>query len=477
MSVDNRHLDSRDISCTEEVHSEKCQEPFSSDAGNGMGKSGASGIRGRPVEFLCALEKSINFPDRAAATEQALVSTTAVSMELDNSDDSITGSEEAWGICRASDPADRVNSLDGNKASSYQETHFDGKPKPLGFLDKSGRKMSRGSAEKTQVESYYDGLVPKSIREKPTEPMYALDESLNLVDTVVATTKQSPPIAASLATPSIGPEPSVPRSEDAVETVESLDPTSKVRSMEATSHGNKGNKASSPRDNDSNGKPKPLFPRGFLDESSGRKMCQGGASTERAHVQSHPRAPKNIRERCKKPMDASDESLDLKDVDVASTMGLQPPDDSLPGSEDVVESGSASSPSTDLEDVMNFRNEGKKASFRQGTAEETQAGSHSGALVVPKENSFCNEHFDLRVAEHGSSCACNEVVIPGEVSSLVSDGLLKRSLLKSSDKKKYTHKGSCKLEQSCKADHYGSAEHSSDCRIESACPANCQLSQ
>lgn len=507
MSVGNWQLDSPDISCIE-VHSEKCQEPFSSDAGNGTGKSGASGIRERPVEFMCALDKSINFLDIAAATEKALASTTAASMELDNSDDSITGSEEAGGTCRASDPAaDTVNSLDGNKACSYQEKHFNGKPKPLfprGFLDKSGRKMSRISAEKTQVESYSDGLVPKSIREKPTEPMYALDESLNLVDTVVAITKQAP--IASLPTSSIGPEPSVPRSEDAVETVKALDPTSKVRSMEDTCYGHEGNKASSRLENDSNGKPKPLFPRGFLHES-GRKMSQG--ATEEARVQSHPHAPKNIRERPKEPMCALDESLNLKDVAVAITteapiasvtrlsMGLQPSDDSVPGLEDVVESGSASSP-TNLEDmIMIYRNEGKKASFCQESgsigkpkplfprgfldkpvrkmsrdaAEETQAGSHSDVLV-PKENSFCNEHSDLR-----SSCACNKVVIPGEA-SLVSDGLLKRSLLKSSDKKKkYMRKGPCKLEQSCKADHYGSAEHSSDCRLESACPTSCQLSQ
>ncbi|XP_065013845.1 uncharacterized protein LOC103990583 isoform X2 [Musa acuminata AAA Group] len=506
MSVGYRQLDSPDISCIE-VHLEKCQEPFSSDAGNGMGKSGASGIGERPVEFMCALDKSINFLDIAAATEKAFASTTAASMELDNSDDSITGSEEAGGTCRASDPADTVNSLDGNKASSYQEKHFNGKPKPLfppGFLDKSGRKMSQVSAKKTQVESCSDGLVPKSIREKPTEPMYALDESLNLVDTVVAITKQAP--IASLPTLSIGPEASVPRSEDAVETVKALDPTSKVRSMEDTSYGHKGNKASSLLENDSNGKPKPLFPRGFLHES-GRKMTQG--ATEKARVQSHPHAPKNIRERPKEPMCALDESLNLKDVAVAITaeapiasvtclsMGLQPSDDSVPGLEDVVESGSSSSP-TNLEDmIMIYRNEGKKASFcqesgsigkpkplfprgfldkpvrkmSQDTAEGlTQAGSHSDALV-PKENSFCNEHSDLR-----SSCACNKVVIPSEA-SLVADGLLKRSLLKSSDKKKYMRKRPCKLEQSCKADHYGSAEHSSDCRLESACPTSCQLSQ
>ncbi|XP_064972265.1 uncharacterized protein LOC135616707 isoform X2 [Musa acuminata AAA Group] len=506
MSVGYRQLDSPDISCIE-VHLEKCQEPFSSDAGNGTGKSGASGIGERPVEFMCALDKSINFVDIAAATEKAFASTTAASMELDDSDDSITGSEEAGGTCRASDPADTVNSLDGNMASSYQEKHFNGKPKPLfppGFLDKSGRKMSQVSAEKTQVESYSDGLVPKSIREKPTEPMYALDESLNLVDTVVAITKQA--LIASLPTSSIGPEASVPRSEDAVETVKALDPTSKVRSMEDTSYGHKGNKASSRLENDSNGKPKPLFPRGFLHES-GRKMSQG--ATEKARVQSHPHAPKNIRERPKEPMCALDESLNLKDVAVAITaeapnasvtclsMGLQPSDDSVPGLEDVVESGSASSP-TNLEDmIMIYRNEGKKASFcqesgsigkpkplfprgfldkpvrkmSQDTAEGlTQAVSHSDALV-PKENSFCNEHSDLR-----SSCACNKVVIPGEA-SLVSDGLLKRSLLKSSDKKKYMRKRPCKLEQSCKADHYGSAEHSSDCRLESACPTSCQLSQ
>uniref|UniRef100_A0A804JSE3 Ubiquitinyl hydrolase 1 n=1 Tax=Musa acuminata subsp. malaccensis TaxID=214687 RepID=A0A804JSE3_MUSAM len=506
MSVGYRQLDSPDISCIE-VHLEKCQEPFSSDAGNGTGKSGASGIGERPVEFMCALDKSINFLDIAAATEKAFASTTAASMELDNSDDSITGSEEAGGTCRASDPADTVNSLDGNKASSYQEKHFNGKPKPLfppGFLDKSGRKMSQVSAEKTQVESCSDGLVPKSIREKPTEPMYALDESLNLVDTVVAITKQAP--IASLPTSSIGPEASVPRSEDAVETVKALDPTSKVRSMEDTSYGHKGNKASSLLENDSNGKPKPLFPCGFLHES-GRKMTQG--ATEKARVQSHPHAPKNIRERPKEPMCALDESLNLKDVAVAITaeapiasvtclsMGLQPSDDSVPGLEDVVESGSSSSP-TNLEDmIMIYRNEGKKASFcqesgsigkpkplfprgfldkpvrkmSQDTAEGlTQAGSHSDALV-PKENSFCYEHSDLR-----SSCACNKVVIPGEA-SLVADGLLKRSLLKSSDKKKYMRKRPCKLEQSCKADHYGSAEHSSDCRLESACPTSCQLSQ
>ncbi|CAL9104408.1 unnamed protein product [Musa textilis] len=506
ISVGGRQLDSPDISCIE-VHSEKCQKPFSSDAGNGMGKSGASGIRERPIEFVCALDKSINFLDIAAATEQALASTTAVSMELDNSDDSITGSEEAGGTRRASDPADGVNSLDGNKASSYRETHFNGKPKPLfppGFLDKSGRKMYQGSAEKTQVESYSDGLVPKRVRATPTEPMYALDESLDLVDTVVAITKQAP--IAALDTSSIGPEPSIPRSEDAVETVKAPDPTSKVRRMEDTSYGHKGNKASSRLENDSDGRPKPLFPRGFLDEC-GRKMSQG--ATEKAYVQSHPHAPKNIRERPKEPMHALDESLNLKDVAVAITteapiasvtclsMGLQPSDDdSVPGSEDVVESGTASSP-TNLEDmIMMFRNEGKKASFWQENGStgkpkplfprgfldkpvrkmsQAAAGSHSDA-IVPEENSFCNEHSDLRLAERGSSSACNEVVIPGEA-SLVSDGPLKRSLLKSSDEKNHMRRGSCKLEQSCKADHYGSAEHSSDCRLESACPTSCQLSR
>ncbi|CAL9194984.1 unnamed protein product [Musa hybrid cultivar] len=107
MSVGYRQLDSPDISCIE-VHLEKCQEPLSSDAGNGTGKSGASGIGERPVEFMCALDKSIDFLHIAAATEKAFASTTAASMELDNSDDSITGSEEAGGTCRASDPADTV---------------------------------------------------------------------------------------------------------------------------------------------------------------------------------------------------------------------------------------------------------------------------------------------------------------------------------------------------------------------------------